>query len=282
MTPERALDLLGWTHHHGKGVRKIMKRVIRWTLVSCIMVIGVVGLVRGAGLAAAPKSGAVQLFNGQDLTGFDTFLQKKGKNNDPDKVFTVNDGVIHVSGKEYGYFITQKEYENYDLAVEFKWGEATRPPRKDKARDSGILYHVTGPDKIWPESVEFQMIEGGTGDLILVGGASMDYSAAVAGRAVGAKLSDDGKRYLSGRIDRLNKGDWKDVVGYRNANEVEHAHGEWNTLELIADGDTYTYKVNGKLVNQGTGLRPRKGKILFQSEGAELFFRKIELRPLEK
>ena len=259
-----------------------MKRVIRWTLVSCMMVIGVVELVWGAGLAAAPKSGAVQLFNGQDLTGFDTFLQKKGKNNDPDKVFTVNDGVIHVSGKEYGYFITQKDYENYYLAVEFKWGEATHPPRKDKARDSGILYHVTGPDKVWPESVEFQMIEGGTGDLILVGGASMDYTAAVAGRAVGAKLSDDGKRYLSGRIDRLNKGDWKDVVGYRNANEVENPHGEWNTLELIADEDTYTYKVNGKLVNQGTGLRPRKGRILFQSEGAELFFRKIELRPPEK
>jgi hypothetical protein len=31
---------------------------------------------------------------------------------------------------------------------------------------------------------------------------------------------------------------------------------------------------------EATGADPAKGKILFQSEGAELFFRKIELKPL--
>lgn len=259
-----------------------MKRGMKWGSVGGVVVIGAVGLVWGAALAAAaPKAGAIQLFNGKDLSGFDTILQKQGKNNDPDRVFKVEDGVIDVSGQEYGYIVTQKEYENYHLVAEFKWGDATYPPRKDKARDSGILYHVTGPDKVWPTSVECQMIEGGTGDVILVG-TSMAYSDDAISRAVGTKLSTDKKRIEGGRIDRINKGDWKDVVGYRNANEVENPHGEWNTLELIADEDTYTYQVNGKVVNQGTGLRPRKGRILFQSEGAELFFRKIELRPPEK
>jgi hypothetical protein len=35
--------------------------------------------------------------------------------------------------------------------------------------------------------------------------------------------------------------------------------------------------VNGKLVNEGTGASPRRGKILFQSE---VFFHNIRLEPL--
>jgi hypothetical protein len=34
------------------------------------------------------------------------------------------------------------------------------------------------------------------------------------------------------------------------------------------------------VVNAGTSASLTRGKILFQSEGAELFFRKIELTPL--
>ncbi|MEX2261067.1 MAG: DUF1080 domain-containing protein [Bryobacteraceae bacterium] len=64
--------------------------------------------------------------------------------------------------------------------------------------------------------------------------------------------------------------------------EVENAHGEWNLLELIADGDKVTFKVNGKVVNEGAQAKPSKGRILFQSEGAELYFRGIELRSLDR
>jgi hypothetical protein len=39
--------------------------------------------------------------------------------------------------------------------------------------------------------------------------------------------------------------------------------------------------VNGKLVNEGTGANPRRGKILFQSEGAEVFYRNLRLTPLK-
>lgn len=215
-----------------------------------------------------PASGeAIQLFNGKNLDGFYTYLESQGKNQDPNKVFQVHDGVIHVSGTEFGYFATETEYENYRLAVEFKWGEATHPPREGKARDSGILYHFVGPDKVWPKSIEFQIIEGGTGDVILVDGAA---------------LTVGGVSRTQGRFDRFGKGPWEDVVGYRDPpNEVEKPHGEWNLLELVAAGDTVKYYVNGKLVNEGSGASPTRGKILFQSEGAELFYRRIELGPLQ-
>jgi hypothetical protein len=51
---------------------------------------------------------------------------------------------------------------------------------------------------------------------------------------------------------------------------------------LFADGDKVKYLVNGVVVNEGSQASLTRGKILFQSEGAEVFFRNIELRPLKK
>src|SRR5262245_32304807 len=95
----------------------------------CSLVLAFV--VLGSTAAADDKDGVVKIFNGKDLTGFYTWLKGLGKNNDPDKVFTVQDGMIHVSGKTFGGFITEKEYENYHLITEFKWGEKTWAPREN-------------------------------------------------------------------------------------------------------------------------------------------------------
>ena len=232
-------------------------------------------------LGAAPQEPAAPLFNGKDLSGFTTFLEKKGKNADPDQVFTVADGVIRVSGQEFGYFATEKEYENFRLTAEFKWGKETHAPRKVKARDSGILFHMTGEDKIWPKSVEFQIIEGGTGDVILVDGASMEYDPAFEPRLSGKRdkiFSPDGKRLVAGRVNWPKRSpQWKDALDFRGPDDLEKPLGEWNALELLCADGAFTYWVNGTKVVEGKGAEPRKGRILFQSEGAELFFRKIEV-----
>jgi len=102
----------------------------------------------GAKTDIPPHGKAVVLFNGRDLTNFDTFLKEHGLNNDPDGVFRVEDGIIHISGKEFGYIITKREFANYYLQAEFKWGEGTYAPRAGQARDSGILYHVQGEQKV--------------------------------------------------------------------------------------------------------------------------------------
>jgi hypothetical protein len=237
-------------------------------------------LLAGARAQDAPLA----LFNGKDLTGFYTYLKPHGKNIDPNKVFTVADGVIRVSGQDFGYFATEKEYENYHLTVEFKWGRETFAPRLDKARDSGLLFHMVGEDKVWPKSHEFQIMEGMTGELILVGGCSVDYDEAFKGRLRNPKgLSPDGKRIVSGGVKFFGRtDDFKDVLGYRGPRDLEKPVGEWNVLELICDGTSYTYIVNGTKALACSGADPAKGRIVLQSEGAELFFRKIELRPLKK
>ena len=220
-----------------------------------------------------PHGPAVVLFDGRNLSQFDTFLPSAGLNSDPNGVFTVAGGVVHVSGTEMGYFITKQEYKNYYLRAEFKWGEGTFGSRAGQARDSGILYNIQGPNKVWPRSVEFQINEGCTGDFWMTDGAALTGKdgVRVTGPVGGAM-----------KIDRFNKGVFKNVTGYRDpTNELEKPHGEWNVVELVnRDGHVWQY-VNGKLANEGTDAFPTSGKILFQSEGAEVFFRNIKLYPLK-
>jgi hypothetical protein len=221
-----------------------------------------------------PKHGpAVVLFDGKDLSQFDTFLRSTGLNADPGHVFTVEKGLIHISGREFGYIVTKQEYKNYYLRAEFKWGEGTFGEREGQARDSGILYNIQGPNKVWPRSIEFQINEGCTGDFWMTDGAALTGKDGVrvtgpAGNAV--------------KIDRFNKGPFKNVIGFRDPiNEVEKPHGQWNVVELVnRDGHVWQY-VNGKLANEGTDAFPSSGKILVQSEGAEVFFRNIKLYPLK-
>jgi hypothetical protein len=254
---------------------------------------------------AADKDEVVHLFNGKDLKGFYTYLgapakgeKPLGKNSDPDKVFSVHDGMIHVTGKVFGGLITEKEYANYRLIVEFKWGDRTYAPREDKARDSGILLHCVGDDGaaggVWMESVECQMIEGGSGDFILVKGKetpSLTVESEMRPTGAGDKQHEEpyfkpgaaAKEYKGRRINWLHRDPkWKDVKGFRGAMDAEKPVGEWNRFEITCEGDRITIVLNGTTVNAGTKASLTKGRILFQSEGAEVFFRKIDLVPLRK
>lgn len=197
----------------------------------------------------------VRLFNGDDLAGWYTYIPHKDGSDpkaDPKGVFKVEDGVIHISGEEFGCLVTGAEYENYRLVVEFKWGERRWPPRENAKRDSGILVHCVGPDKVWPKSLECQIQEGDCGDFWMVDGA---------------ELTVRGERHKSGRAAKTS--------------DAEKPKGEWNTVEVVCEGGKITNIVNGVVVNEGAEAGPTRGKILLQSEGAEVYYRKVELRPLK-
>jgi hypothetical protein len=222
-----------------------------------------------------PHAKLSPLFNGKDLTDFDTLLEKQGINSDPNKVFQVDKGVLHISGQEFGGLVTQKEYANYYLRAEFKWGEKTYPPREGKARDSGIQYNITGPLKVWPRMMEFQINEGGTGDMWVVGGTG----ATVDGEVYESKSSGPGA-YI--RIPHIGRGPLVNVTGHRDPeNDLERHHGKWNVLELVVDHDRIIYFVNGKLAIQASNANTTQGKILFQCEGSEVFFRHMKIAMLK-
>ena len=214
----------------------------------------------------------------KDLDQFDAFLHSVGLNSDHNHVFTVENGVVHVSGTEFGYFITKHEYKNYYLRAEFKWGEGTFVPRQGQARDSGILYNIQGLNKVWPRSIEFQINEGYTGDFWMTDGAALT-PIGPDGKAGERVTGPEGK---VSKIDRFNKGEFKNVTAFRDpTNELETPHGEWNVVELVNRGGHVWQYVNGKLANEGIDAFPASGIILFQSQGAEVFFRNIKVCPLK-
>lgn len=233
-----------------------------------------------------------KLFNGKNLDGWYTYIKDRGRDIDPKKVFTVNDGMIRISGEEFGCITTDTEYENYRLEVDFKWGDETFAPRTDKARDSGILLHSVGEDggsdRTWMHSLECQIIEGGTGDFIVVGDGSRSFylTCPVSAQKQGSSFiydpAGDTTTINSGRINWYGRDPgWKDVKGFRGRNDVEKETGKWNNIVCIADGNEIMIYLNGKLVNHSIKSLPVKGKIQIQSEGAEIFFRKVTLRQLD-
>src|SRR5262249_8972219 len=114
------------------------------------------------------EGGWVSLFNGKDLTGWETSLgvptgekEPIGRNRDPKQVFTIvqldGEPAVRISGEVLGGLATLKEYGDYHLELEFKWGEKRYAPRANLPRDSGLLYHgVNGYNRAtgWLESLE--------------------------------------------------------------------------------------------------------------------------------
>ena len=216
---------------------------------------------------------------------------------DPLHVYTYADGVLQISGESWGGLTTKDKYANYHMVFEYQWGERTWASRKDRARDSGLLVHCVGPDGAysgtWMASIEAQIIEGGTGDILILPAKredgstiSVSLSAEVAKDRDGETIWKSGgekKTFSSGRINWFGRDpDWADELGFRGKHDVASPSGEWTRYEVVCDGGKITTIVNGTVVNEGSEAEPSAGKILVQSEGAELRVRRWELWPLGK
>jgi Domain of Unknown Function (DUF1080) len=258
--------------------------------------------------ASQDERGWTPLFNGTNVDGWETFLGRPhpssdvagardgrgeyvepiGVGRDPKGVFSIVtlDGVpaIRVSGEIYGALTTAREYGNYHLRFEFKWGSRKWPPREQAPRDTGCCYHAVGPHGasygFWMQSCEFQIMEGDCGDFYGLAGVMVDVDAVL--RDPSNPKSDALYRPGAGPIrDRTRR-----VVGSANH---ERPQGEWNTLELYCAGQQSLHVVNGRPVMKLFGIRHRsgdreapleRGRIQLQSEGAEVYFRNIAIRPI--
>ena len=237
--------------------------------------------------------GWIKLFNGRDLSGWYTFLQKYGKNQDPDNVITIEDGAIHLykhaadgSTVVMGYIGTDREFGDYHLRFQFRWGKKKFQPRYALKRDAGLYYHLTGPDAVWPRALQFQVEQTNVGDLIALHGMQLDtwIDASTRGAEQPTYRSPEQggePRVLGGKGIAYQKR-WPGAV------ELEG----WNTVEVIARADTTVHRLNGQVVNQGRNVRfqppepgtsPRpltRGKIALEIEAAEIEFRQVEIRTL--
>jgi hypothetical protein len=189
-------------------------------------------------LEAQPEKGRIDLFNGKDLSNWVFVL--KNKTVDPAKVFTVKEGVIHISGDPFGYMRTKKEYADYKLHVEWRWPV--------EATNSGVFFHVQPPDTVWPVCFESQLMAGNAGDLICMGGS-----------------------------DVAEHTDKSSIVIRKLQDSNENPVGEWNVMEVICRRNVIEVYVNGTLQNRATGATLSRGSICLQSEGKDIEFRNVFL-----
>ena len=253
--------------------------------------------------SAITPSSVIKLFDGKSLANFDTWLVDHHET-DPERVFTVVDQIdgapaIRISGQVWGGLLTEQSYRDYRLIVEYRWGGVTWGERKTRTRDSGLLLHAqgrlgnTGKDfnGPWLRSIEFQIIEGGVGDILPVAGYNDQGEQLRPSVTVKSRKDRDGENvfdpngeprvYSSGRINWWGRSeDWADRLGFRGPQDVESPGLEWTRLEAVVEKGNLTYYVNGKLVNAGTESSWTEGKIMIQSEGAEIYFRRIDLEPI--
>jgi hypothetical protein len=186
----------------------------------------------------------MELFNGKDFSGWTFFLRS---NAEPANTFTVTNGVMHCAGQPFGYVRTEKSFRDYKLTVEWRFVKIAQ-----RADNSGVIVHVQGPDTLWPKAVENQGQFHHQGDIILIGGISYKDHGTNQTRMVRAKQPQN-----------------------------EKEAGEWNTYEVICSGDTLKNFVNGKLMNEITGISASAGTIAIQSEGGEWELRKAFIEPLK-
>jgi hypothetical protein len=214
-------------------------------LLGCAALLAAFGLGATAADDNKDKDGFTPLFNGKDFTGW-KFAVQGGK--DPDKTWSVREGVIVCTGRPNGFFYTDKSYKDYVLRYDWRY---KRPGNlTDDAKfggNSGCLVHIHDPGTpavggVWPQCVEVQGMNRDHGKLLF--------------------------------LKTKGKGQWDKEAKDKATRPV----GEWNTTEIVCQGDgSITCKINGTPVSSGKSDLT-EGMIGFQSEGAEIHFRAIKIK----
>jgi hypothetical protein len=240
-----------------------------------------------------------KLFNGKDLTGWNSFLATKEKehpfliNSDPQKIFQIIDGTIHFYKDQCqdsivpeGFLYTEQEYSNYRLRLEYKWGAKKYAQRKNKKANSGLMFHVQEPSGFWPTCAECQIMEGSAGDIY-----AQNYAWFTT--TIDSFVMDDFSKKTFPRYAEKGKlfdyGGNQTSMRLMNQRRLDTREG-WNTVEIIVQGSSATFVVNGQVSAKLWNIRfipPNKpenmktmdkGRIVLQAEATEIIFRNIEIK----
>lgn len=161
-------------------------------------------------------------------------------------IYRFESGVIICAGKPNGYFATRKKYRNFILR--FDWRYQRPADLQDDAAfagNSGLLLYCTGEAKVWPQCIEVQLMNRDAGNIFGLSG----------GKITAKKDAEAQKRAI------------KPV-------------GQWNSEEVHCENGRIVARINGIQVAEGADSSLREGVIGWQSEGAEIHFRNLEIREL--
>lgn len=200
------------------------------------------------------------LFNGKDLTGWHADVPEMDTNKNARMPFIVRDGLLVSLGTPGGHLITDRQYENYRLEIQYRFA--------NKPGNCGVLVHASKPRMLYgmfPQSLEVQMQSGDAGDFWCIG---EDVTVPDMEARRGPKANWGVTEGKGRRVKNLTDG-------------TEKPLGEWNSMKIECVGSSIKVWVNDVVVNDGTNCTAQKGQIAIQAEGAEVEFRKVLLTPLK-
>ncbi|WP_430972081.1 3-keto-disaccharide hydrolase [Sunxiuqinia rutila] len=201
-----------------------------------------------------------QLFNGTSLDGWHMDVPAMDTNPDTIAPFIVRDGLLVSLGDPRGHLISDDEYADYQLDVEYRFA--------GKPGNCGILVHASTPRALYgmfPQSMEVQMQHGDAGDFwCIVEDISVPDMESRRGPKANWGITEGKERRIKNLTD-----------------DSELPLGEWNQMTIECKGDSIRVWVNGDLVNEGYHCTAQKGHLAIQAEGAEVEFRKLTLRSLK-
>jgi hypothetical protein len=199
------------------------------------------------------------LFNGKDLSGWHVDVPQMDTSVKPINPFIVRNGMLVSLGTPGGHLITDAEYKNYRLNIEYRFA--------GKPGNCGLLVHASTPRslyKMFPKSIEVQMMHQNAGDFWCI--------------VEDVTVPDMEKRRGPKEKWGITEGKERRIPNLTD--NSEKPLGEWNAMTVECLADTIKVWLNGDLVNHGYNATAQKGNIAVQAEGSEVEFRKLELTPI--
>ncbi|MBC7828057.1 MAG: DUF1080 domain-containing protein [Chitinophagaceae bacterium] len=201
------------------------------------------------------------LFNGKDLTGWHIDIPEMDTSKTAKNPFIIRNGLLVSLGKPNGHLISDSSYQNYRLAVEYRFA--------GKPGNCGVLVHASTPRalyKMFPKSLEVQMMHQNAGDFwCIVEDVTVPDMEARRGPKNEWGITEGKKRRVINLTDSSEK-----------------SLGEWNAMTIECVGSEVKVWINGELVNHGSNCTASKGSIALQAEGAEVEFRKVDFTPIKE
>ena len=201
-----------------------------------------------------PRTTAIELFDGKSLDGWDYVLADAQVKRD--QVWSVKDGILTCQGTPVGCIFKGPEVTNFKFVVDYRWAPGQEPG------NSGIFSRISRPATPLPKTVEVQLKHGSAGDVLGL---------------QGRKVAADQPRFFSIAKHPLAG----DIAGVNKTADLERPAGEWNQVEIVAQGGHYTVRMNGQIVNDVNGVEIVAGPVGLQSEGGVIQFRRATLTPLD-
>ena len=203
----------------------------------------------------------VSLFNGVDLEGWHIDIPEMDSIPNTINPFIVRDGMLVSLGTPQGHLITDAEYRDFRLEVEYRF--ASEPG------NCGVLVFASTPRslyKMFPKSIEVQMMHENAGDFwCIVEDITVENMLERRGPKDEWGVTEGKKR----RILNLTDGS-------------ENLVGEWNRMVIECFDNEIKVWVNDDFVNHGYDATANSGQIAVQAEGSEVEFRKLALTPITK